>query len=396
MPDWLKVTAWEIKRNLTNKTFIISMLATPLLILAFGAIPTLLAYFEADRLQTVYMIDQVNIYDEVKPLLPGNMDLVNFEGERGELEALIREQPDTSFVVIDKAALKAGNINIYTAQEGFPDLSGLENAVNTVLRSRRFSELGIDQQTALEITQGHRFQVISIQAEADDIWARIIPAVFAGMVLFSISIFGSMTFQSAVQEKKDKMAELLLSSITPAAIMQGKVLGYFTLGILQAALWLLFAIPVAIYQFNIPVFQYLFVPVLPVMMFFTVVGYLMFSALFVSMGATIDDLQEAGNFQGMIMILPWAPFFFLSAIITNPNGLIAQITSYFPLTSPGVMTIRLALLTRIPVMDVAVSAVILVLFTWLITWLAGKIFKTGMLMYGKSASFAEIIKWIRY
>ncbi|MBS3943049.1 MAG: hypothetical protein KGZ32_02230, partial [Dethiobacter sp.] len=86
MPDWLKVTAWEIKRNLTNKTFIISMLATPLLILAFGAIPTLLAYFEADRLQTVYMIDQVNIYDEVKPLLPGNMDLVNFEGERGELE----------------------------------------------------------------------------------------------------------------------------------------------------------------------------------------------------------------------------------------------------------------------------------------------------------------------
>ena len=396
MPDWLKVTAWEIKRNLTNKTFIISMLATPILIVAFGAVPSLLAYFEDERLQTVYMIDQVAIYDEVKPLLPGNIELVNFKGEREELEALIREQPDTSFVVIDQAALEAGNINVYTAQEGFPDLSGLGNAVNEVLRSRRFSELGIDRQTALEITQGYRFQVVSMQAEAEDLWARIIPAAFAGMVLFSISIFGSMTFHSAVQEKKDKMAELLLSSITPAAIMQGKVLGYFTLGILQAALWLSFAIPVAIYQFNIPVFKYLFVPVLPVMLFFTVVGYLMFSALFVSMGATIDDIQEAGNFQGMIMILPWAPFFFLSAIITNPDGLIALITSYFPLTSPGVMTIRLALLTRIPVMDVVISAVILVLCTWLVTWLAGKIFKTGMLMYGKSASFAELIKWIRY
>jgi len=396
MPDWVKVMLWEIKRNLTNKTFLISMLVTPVLIVAFGAIPSLLALVEAERLQTVYMIDRIDIYDEVKPLLTDNIELVKYDGERSALETMIKEKPDSSFVIMDQAALEAGNIRVYTAQDGFPELGGLEYAINTALINRRFAELGIDQQTAQEITTGYSLQMISMLPEGDDPLTRIIPAVFAGLVLFSISIFGSMTFQSAVQEKKDKMAELMLSSITPAAMMQGKVLGYFALGVLQAALWLLFAVPVAILQFDIPVFQYLFVPVLPLMMFFTVVGNLMFSALFVSMGATIDDIQEAGNFQGIIMILPWAPFFFLSAVIANPNGLIAMITSYFPLTSPGVMTFRLALMARVPAAEVIISGIILLLFTWLIIKLSGKIFKTGMLMYGKSASLAEIVRWIRY
>ncbi len=226
--------------------------------------------------------------------------------------------------------------------------------------------------------------------------AKIIPAAFAGLILISIAITGTMTFQSSIQEKKDKMAELILSSITPYAMMQGKVLGYFVLGLMQAFLWLIIAIPVAIIQFDIPVFDHLFVPVLPVMLFFTIVGNLMFSALFASMGATIEDVQEAGNFQGMLMMLPWVPFFFLSGVIANPNGLVALITSYFPLTSPGVMTIRLAMLARIPVIDVIISAVLLLLTTWLIIKLSGKIFKTGMLMYGKNATFSEIVKWIRY
>lgn len=395
MPDWLKVMAWEIKRNLTNKTFLISMLLTPLIMIAFGAIPRLLAYVEEERHQTVYIVDEINIYEEVKPLLPDNIVLVRFEGERAELESLI-QKPGTSYIVLDEASLRENSINVYTAQEGILRLDALDAALNAVIRSRRFTELGIDRQTAFELTQGYKLHVVSIRAGGEDYLAKIIPAAFAGLILFSISITGIMTFQSSIQEKKDKMAELLLSSITPSALMTGKVLGYFVIGLIQAALWIAFAIPIAIIQFDIPVFEYLFVPVLPVMLFFTTVGYLMFSALFASMGATIEDIQEAGNFQGMIFIFPWLPLFFIGSVIGNPNGMIAVIASYFPLTSPGVMTLRLAMLTQIPIMDTVISGILLVVFTWLVVKLSGKIFKTGMLMYGKNANLKEIYKWVRH
>lgn len=396
MNDWQKVMAWEIKRNITNKTFIISMLLTPLLMIVFGAIPSVLAGIEAERLQTVYLVDGIGIYEEVRANLPENIALEKYEGELGELEAKVKEEPDSSFVVINEAAVGAGVIAVYTAQEGIPELSGLHNAINAAVRDRKFYELGIDTQTARRLTADIHFPTVSLRPEPADPLAKIIPAAFAGLILFSIAITGAMTFQSSIQEKKDKMAELLLSSITPGAMMQGKVLGYFIIGLLQAALWLTFAVPIAIVRFDIPVFEYLFVPVLPVMMLFTITGYLMFSALFASMGATIDDIQEAGNFQGLIMILPWAPFFFAGAVISNPNGMVAAIASYFPLTSPGVMTVRLAMLSRIPAADVAISGVLLILTTWLIIKLSGKIFKTGMLMYGKNASLREIVKWVRY
>lgn len=396
MSDWFKVMVWEIKRNLTNKTFIISMLLTPVLMIAFGAVPSLLARFEVGRTQTVYLMDDLGIYEEIKPLMPDNIILERFEGGLSELEALVKDEPDTSFILLDEATLDSGVISVYTAQEGFPDISGVQIAINEVIRSRRFDEQGIDKETAQHLTAQLHFPIVSLRPEAEDPLAKIIPAVFAGLILFSIATTGSLTFQSAIQEKKDKMAEILLSSVSPYAMMQGKVLGYFVLGIMQALLWLVFAVPIAIIQFDIPVFEHLFVPVLPVMLFFTIIGNLMFSALFASMGATIEDIQEAGNFQGMLMILPWAPLFVMSPIIANPNGIIALITSYFPLTSPGVMTIRLAMLARIPVVDVLISAALLLLTTWLIIKLSGKIFKTGMLMYGKNATFSEIVKWVRH
>jgi len=396
MSNWMKVMTWELKRNLTNKTFLISMLITPLIMIAFGALPSLLAVLESERLQTVYVVDELGIFEKIELHLPENIQIEQFTGEISGLEAIIEEEPDTSFIVLNEESLNSGVIAIMTYQEGMPELGGLNSAINQVIQDMRFEASGIDAATAQLLTTQLSFPVVSLRAELEDPFARIIPAAFAALLLFSISITGTMTFQSAIQEKKDKMAELILSSVTPFDMMQGKVVGYFALGIIQTLLWLSFAIPVAIFRFDIPIFEHLFVPILPVMLFFTLVGNLMFSALFASMGATIDDIQEAGNFQGMIMVLPWLPFLFISPVVANPNGVIALVASYFPLTSPGVMTIRLAMLARIPITDVVISGIILLVSTFLIIKLSGKIFKTGMLMYGKNASFAEIIKWIKH
>ena len=147
---------------------------------------------------------------------------------------------------------------------------------------------------------------------------------------------------------------------------------------IQALVILVFAIPFVIYQFDIPVLEYLLVPETLLFVFISVLGYLLFAAIFVGIGSTMADISTAGNFQGFIMLLPFLPLFFIGPVIDNPSGLAAQIASYIPFSSPAILIMRLAMLEEWPWLEIAISLAILVISVWLFMKLAGK--------YSKSAS----------
>src|SRR5690625_3128414 len=96
--------------------------------------------------------------------------------------------------------------------------------------------------------------------DSDKFLQRFIPGIFSGIILFSIVISGMMIFQSASQEKKDKIAEIILSSLTPNELMQGKIVGYFVLGLIQVFVWIGLALPVIMWKFDLPIFEHLFTP----------------------------------------------------------------------------------------------------------------------------------------
>jgi ABC-2 type transport system permease protein len=107
------------------------------------------------------------------------------------------------------------------------------------------------------------------------------------------------------------------------------------------------------------------------------------------------DMSTAGNFQGLVMMLPFLPLVFIGPVFSNPTGLWAQIGSYIPFSSPGVLIMRLSQMDEWPWIEIVISIVILLISIWLCMKLAGKIFKIGILMYGKNATPQEIWKWIR-
>src|SRR5699024_6835453 len=113
------------------------------------------------------------------------------------------------------------------------------------------------------------------------------------IILFSIAISGMLIFQSASQEKKDKIAEIILSSLTPNELMQGKIIGYFILGIIQVVVWLGIAIPLIIWKFDLPIFKYLFVPELTVLLLISLLVYLLFALIFVGIGSSIDNISTS-------------------------------------------------------------------------------------------------------
>lgn len=176
--------------------------------------------------------------------------------------------------------------------------------------------------------------------------------------------------------------------------MQGKIIGYFVLGITQVLVWLIFLVPIAIWKMDIPLLEYLFVPELLLFLFIAFAGYFLFAAIFVGLGATVEELTATSNFQGMIMMLPFLPFLFIAPIMSDPSGLIAKVGTFIPITSPAILLLRLSMLEEWPWMEIVISLVILVISIWLFMKLAGKIFKMGILMYGKNATPKEIWKWM--
>ncbi|WP_096435846.1 ABC transporter permease [Alteribacter populi] len=409
-----KVAKWEIKRNMMNKSFLISLFLTPALFLLFFTIPIL---FQSDDEQgnvTVYVNDELGVWDEASSMLDHeNMNVITdppFEGEESIVEEL-RELEEAAYLSITENSLADGEVPVYLTDDVDEMFAFQFNALEVPLRQIQLESLGLSGEEASIAAHGVGISPVSVnemapsdgdesggaaEAAETDPFERLVPGLFAGLILFSVVITGMMIFQSASQEKKEKVAEMVLSSVTPTELMQGKILGYFVLGIVQVSVWLTIALPIVQWRTDIPVFDYLFVPELLILVFIAVAGYLLFASLFVSLGATVEDMNTSSNFQGIVMMLPWVPFILIAPILSDPGGLVAQAGTFFPLTSPGVMLIRLSIMEEWPWLEIIIALVVLLFSIWLLMKLAGKIFKTGILMYGKNATPQEIWKWIRH
>jgi len=411
MRNTMKVAKWEIKRNMKNKSFIISLFLTPLIFIFFAVVPGLFSDSDDDvEPIDVFVKDELQIVDEISAAVEQN-EFLNWKVQETELdEESVLTQVENSdrivYIPLTSTALDEGLIDVYTSEDIEEEFMNQIGFIEEPLRQQQFEKLGLSAEELEVISRGLAFEShvqdsdddkdVSIvdPTEDADFFKRIIPGAFAGIILFSIVISGMMIFQSASQEKKDKIAEIILSSLTPNELMQGKIIGYFVLGIVQVFVWLGFAIPIVIWKFDLPIFEYLFVPELAILLLIAILGYLFFASIFVGIGATIEDVSTSGNFQGMVLMLPFLPFILIGPILSNPTGLVAQIGSYIPFTSPGILIIRLSMLEEWPWIEVLIAIAILLVSVWLFMKLAGKIFKTGILLYGKNATPKEIWKWL--
>ncbi|MBH0173422.1 ABC transporter permease [Fictibacillus sp. 23RED33] len=411
-----KVAKWELKRNMKNKSFIISLLLTPLLFIVFASFPTLLEKLEGEpdsENVTVYVKDELNLFDDIDSLVKSQDLSWKMEEVTGDSKKILKEiesSENQAYVALTDNAVKTGEVKVFTSNEMPDTFSSEVQFLQEPLRQVKFDQLNLSPEVVQSITKGIEIksEEASTQTDSgslnpsdkqsadDSSMERIIPGAFAGIVLFSIVMTGMMIFQSASQEKKEKVAEIVLSSVTPGDLMQGKIIGYFILGLVQVGTWLLLVVPIAAWRYELPVMEYLFVPELLLLLAISIAGYLMFAAIFVGIGATVEDMTATSNFQGIVMMLPFLPLIFLGPILANPSGIIAQVATYFPLTSPSILILRLSLLDEWPWVEIIIALVILLASIWLLMKLAGKVFKTGILLYGKNATPSEIWKWLRY
>jgi ABC-2 type transport system permease protein len=226
-----------------------------------------------------------------------------------------------------------------------------------------------------------------------------ISMVFFFLIYISIFVYGAYIMRGVLEEKNNRIVEVIVSSVKPTTLMLGKILGIGLVGLTQYAVWAALAIAIALP--GVAAFAGMgeglpHIPVATVGAFvlFFILGYFLYASLYAALSAPFNTEQEAQQFvmiPGMMLILTSTTWFFA---YNQPNGTLATVLSFFPFTAPLMMFMRISVQTP-PLWQIGVSVALLVATIFLVAWFAGRVYRVGILMYGKKPTLPEIFRWAR-
>jgi ABC-2 type transport system permease protein len=213
---------------------------------------------------------------------------------------------------------------------------------------------------------------------------------FLMLMFFLIITTGQMLVRSTIEEKTNRIVEVLVSSAPSTDLMVGKIIGLSGLGLTQVLVWTAIGLFIAMsaHVVTITVWQLL------LFISYFILGYLFFAALFVAIGSVLTTEQEAQQWMQYLSMVFAIPLVFAISGIENPNAVVLRVLEFIPLFTPMIMALRIPL-NAMPVWEIVGTIFVLSVSVIATMWAAGKVFRVGILIYGKKPSFDEIIRWLR-
>jgi ABC-2 type transport system permease protein len=315
-------------------------------------------------------------------------------------------------LVVSDATVIEGRASYFGGNVGSIETMGrLEGSIAQAVRTARLERAGVDPAVVATAMAGTRMNTTKVEdgrATGESGEASFILAYVMGFILYlAIILYGQQTATSVIEEKSSRIMEVLASSLKPFQMLMGKILGIGAVGLVQLGIWAgvaflassqrgriagLFGVdPAAMQAMPIPSFPLdLFV----VFLLYFVLGFLIYGALFAAIGSMVNAVQEVQQVMMPVMLLVVFGFFGVFAVIKDPNAGIGLTMSFIPFFAPFVMPVRWSM-ASVPASQLAISLILMVLGLMAVTWVAGRIYRTGILMYGKKPSLREVFRWIR-
>jgi ABC-2 type transport system permease protein len=220
------------------------------------------------------------------------------------------------------------------------------------------------------------------------------------MMYVVVLLHGMNVARSIIEEKTSRVFEVLLATIRPEELLAGKILGVGSVGLTQVFLWLVTATLITSTAMLTSVAgagMHVSIGVAQIVFFFVyfILGFLLYASIAASLGAMVNSEQELQQLN-MILVLPLvACMFVLGAVITNPSGTLATVVSLIPFCTPLIMYLRISIAMP-PIWQIALSLVLMALAIYAAIWIASRIYRVGILMYGKRPNLPEILRWLKY
>lgn len=425
----------EYLSRVKKKSFIITTLITPLAIgLFIFVLGFILSYSDSEK-KTIAVVDHSGIFN--KPADLAKSGNTSFELVDATVEELKANFEDTNFDAVlyipEIKNLYAQSHTIFFYSEKSPSLDlemVLSNRVKNKIRNFKIKELNLNQKEldALNTSVDLDPEPISDTAKDKSKHTNAVAAGLGGFMGFimylTVFIYGMMVLRSVMEEKTNRIVEVMISSVKPFELMLGKIIGVGGVGLTQLAVW---AILIPIIQIIASMFwgvdtsdinqlsmdqagidqedvmgEFSMImseianqnwwSIIPLFLFYFLGGYLLYASMFAAVGSAIGDDMTEGQALTIPITIPVAIAFYIMIVtVQSPNSNLAIFSSIFPLFSPIVMPARLAF--EPPIWQMILSIVVLIGTCLFFTWVAGRIYRIGILMYGKKASFKELFRW---
>ncbi|HXG37401.1 MAG TPA: ABC transporter permease [Bacteroidota bacterium] len=412
MKKKLAIAKWEFVEKVKTRAFLISLILTPVIMVVFGVVPGLFASKPDDRPVIIGIIDETNSI--VEPLskrleekykLPSgepNYIVRNLtaEGLPEQIRAIANKMiaddviegyfyiPSTVFDS-GKVEYRAENVGNFRVQERF------SRTIEEVVVEKRALSQGYDPAVLRRLMADIDVKSIKVTGEGEEKESSFLETFFSSyiiimMLMFLVLTSGQLLIRSVVEEKSNRLIEILMSSCSANDLMVGKIIGLSGLGIVQVLLWAGMAFAISA-KFGTSLFQ---VETFFIALIYFILGYLLYAAIFVAAGSPVTTEQEAQQITSYVSLALVFPIVLAIPIMQNPDSTLVKVLSFIPIFTPSFMVMRLPI--QMPALwEIVGTIAVLILSVWGMMWVAGKIFRTAILVYGKRPTLSELYRWLR-
>ena len=418
MKNIILIAKREFFTQVKKKSFIILTLLTPLLIIVFGGLVSLM--FQANETQMqISVIDKSGLFkDRLKSDQNIRYVFSSEETEKSLIKALETTEEMNGVMIIPKKDIHEleNSIEILTnknlSNEARKNIAG---NISEIIKAEKINALGISTAQIEDLNKGVNLHVVNI-LEKEKKQDSFLVGVKSGLSMFLmycvftfIMMYGIRVMRSVLEEKNNRVVEILISSVKPFELMMGKILGVTGVALVQFGVWvvMIFASVMTLGSSNVGMVsgvaevqmvlsalsQINYGLILFVFVIYFLLGYLFYSAMYAAIGSAVDNETETQQFT-LFAILPMMLGFYGSiTIMNNPDGPMSFWLSMIPFTSPIAMLARIPF--DVPIWELVLSIVILLVSTLGMVFIASKIYRVGILMYGNKVTLKELWKWMK-
>ncbi len=425
----------EYLERVSKKSFIITTILGPIFMLLLMAAPALIATINTSDIQKVAVIDNSGI---IMPKLENDENL-SFVTANAPIDSLQKDESISSILVIGKDIVSdPSSVALYSREAVSRETtSGISMQLENIIEKERINAYGIDDldkimnEVQVDVSINEKRIGEDGTTETSSILSTIMGIALPFILYMFILMYGQMVMMSIVEEKNNRVLEIMVSSVKPTHLMLGKIIGVGLVAITQVMLWA--ALSVAISAFVLPalmpdtlaseVAMYsadqnaitaatastdidlirvlsMFGSIGYIIKLFTYIilfltgGFLFYAAINAAIGSAVDNIQDAGQLQMLTVVPIILGLVFSMSVVENPGSNLALWMSFIPFTSPMVMMARIPF--DIPTWQIILSLVLLYASFLGMVWIAAKIYRVGIFMYGKKPSIKDLIRWARY
>ncbi len=417
-----------------KKSFLIGVLISPLLIGVWIFLPALIMKNTASPTQEYVFIDFANgemadsIRDELLTMQTSDStpqfsfgsierfspdDETNWSRRQSELNSQVQNGEIDGVLILYPDIVQAESLVVISKKFDIKVLSRAERKITKILSAARLSLANIDlpADSLARLTNRIDIEVVSPAGKSKNFGS-----VFFGMMLYAMIMFflifnyGQVLMRSVIEEKTTRIMEVMISSVSPFQLMMGKIVGLGAAAFTQVAIWGILGVSMrytvgsdSVSASMLESVDTLFNPItISFFAVFLLVGYLLFSTLFAAIGSLVNTDKEAQNFMMPVVMVFVLPFILAPTLTSAADSTWAITLSMIPFTAPSLMTMRLALsspetftLSDPVIVQALISLVLMIVTTLVMTWVTARIFRIGVLMYGKRPTLPEIVRWVR-